>query len=356
MYKLLDNIMLICRDEDHRKSTEAMQAYLVDPSNKSQLKNARTWGSWTEYGPRVKTESGKWRYEWEKEHEPLEFTFENKNFGLELLDCAGGSSQGGKLSFWNCIVTRDDKRFKIGINSEMLLEVLKNATFVNGVCQGDLRFVTDNGKVGMCTEGSEIHKNAIKDMELKAAVKSKSVNKFSFGDFVETPTLKEIYLGTVNQYYVFDPGERNATYHHSYFDYRYCTLTKLAKPITYHIFDSVYGNKTKVSEYVDNYGPSHYSYPDFKKTCPKRVISGKLELDYTEKEFKEKLFNKMHDFVAFEEYAKGAYLTLYQDRILYYFLSKQTFGFGFEPFEISDDIMNKIKAAGINYVDESEHA
>jgi hypothetical protein len=144
MYKLLDNIMLVCRDEHHRKSADALQAYLVDPSNKNQLKSARTWATYTEYGNYVKTESGKWEYEWTKKHDPLEYTFGNQRFKLELLDCAGGSSQGGKLSFWNCIVSKDDQRFKIGINSEMLLELLKNATFVKGVCQDDLLFVTDN--------------------------------------------------------------------------------------------------------------------------------------------------------------------------------------------------------------------
>lgn len=352
MYKLLDNIMLVCRDEDHYKSTDAMQAYLVDPSNKNQLKSARTWATWTEYGPSIKTESGRWEREWEKQHEPIEYTFGNQHFKLELLDCAGGSSQGGKLSFWNCIVSKEDKRFKIGINSDMLLELLKNATFVKGVCQDDLLFVTDNGKVGMCAEGSEIHKNAIKDMELKAAVKSKSVNKFSFGDIVETSTLKEIYLGTINQYYVFDPGERNATYHYSYFDYRYCTLTKLAKPITYHIFDSAYGNKTKVSEFLNDYGTSRwYSYPNFKKTCPKRAIGGKLELDCSEEYFKTELINKIYDYAAFEKYVNESYIKP-EDRILYYFLGKGTFGFGFEPFEIPAAIMNKIKAAGIRYIEE----
>ena len=109
MYKLLDNIMLVCRDEEHYKSSDAMQAYLVDPSNKKQLKSAQDWATWTDYGPRVKTESGRWESEWEKKHEPIEYTFGNQHFKLELLDCAGGSSQGGKLSFWNCIVSKDDK-------------------------------------------------------------------------------------------------------------------------------------------------------------------------------------------------------------------------------------------------------
>lgn len=353
MYKLLDNIMLICRDEDHLKSTEAMQAYLVDPSNKSQLKNARTWGSWTEYGPSVKTESGRWQHEWEKKHEPLEFTFENKNFGLELLDCAGGSSQGGKLSFWNCIVTRDDKRFKIGINSDMLLELLKNATFVNGVCQGDLRFVTDNGKVGMCTEGSELHKNAIKDMELKALVKNNSVSKFEFGDILKTTMLHEVYLGTLTRYYTFDPGD-NVRRYTNYYDFRGCTLTKLAKPVKYHVFDSV-STQTKLSNFSDYYGASRYAYPDFKKSCPKRTIDGKIDLDISQEEFYKRVVDKIYDFDAYLDYYKQSYgRTPNEDTVLYYFLGAASFGYNTEPFEIPKDIMSRLKAAGMKYIDETK--
>jgi hypothetical protein len=353
MYKLLDNIMLVCRDEKHRKSVDALQAYLVDPSNKNQLKSARTWATWTEYGDYVKTESGKWEYAWTEKHEPLEYTFGNQHFRLELLDCAGGSSQGGKLSFWNCIVSKDNQRFKIGINSEMLLELLKNATFVNGVCQDGLLFVTDNGKVGMCAEGSQVHRDAIKDMELKAESKKKAVSKFAFGDVITTPTLKEVYLGTITQYYTFDPGN-NSQYNYSRMYYRDCTITKLAKPITYHVFDSAYGDKTKISEFLNDYGTTRwYSYPDFKKTCPKRVIDGKLELDCSEEYFKEELIKKIYDYKAFKEYAKKSYYSA-EDRILYYFLSKDAFGFGFEPFEIPEEIMSKIKVAGIRYIDETK--
>lgn len=354
MYKLLDNIRLVCRDEDYykNKSTDVLQAYLVDPSNKKQLESARNWATWTEYGPSVKTESGKWEREWTKEHKPLEYTFGNQHFNLELLDCAGGSSQGGKLSFWNCIVSKNNQRFKIGINSDMLLELLKNATFVKGVCQDDLLFVTDNGKVGMCAEGSEVHKAAIKDMELRAESKKKAVSKFSFGDIVTTPTLKEVYLGTITQYYTFDPGI-NANRYAIDYNLHDCTITKLAKPITYHVFDSVYGNKTKISEFLDGYGTSRWcSYPDFKKTCPKRVIDGKFEIDCSEECFKEELIKKIYDYKAFEEYVKSSYLTTAKDRVLYYFLGKDTFGFGSEPFEIPNEIMYKIKSAGIKYIEE----
>jgi hypothetical protein len=62
---------------------------------------------------------------------------------------------------------------------------------------------------------------------------------------------------------------------------------------------------------------------------------------------------KIYDYKAFENYATKTYITP-EDRQLYYFLSKDEFGLGNEPFEIPDEIMNKIKAAGIRYIDETE--
>ena len=102
-YKLIDEIMLVCRDKKESDeswggrgtTTENYQAYLVDPANKKQLEAARHWAKYTEYGPGKYNEEGKYVREWEIEHEPVEFTFENKDFTLELKDCAGGSSQGG---------------------------------------------------------------------------------------------------------------------------------------------------------------------------------------------------------------------------------------------------------------------
>ena len=55
----------------------------------------------------------------------------------------------------------------------------------------------------------------------------------------------------------------------------------------------------------------------------------------------------------FEEYSKKSYIRP-EDRVLYYFLSKEEFGLGFESFEIPEDIMHKIQAAGVKYVDETK--
>lgn len=358
-YKLLDQIILVCRDEAEHEDSHGVnrsgcyQAYLVDPSNKKQLESARYWAKWTEYGPSFKNEeTGKWEREYEIKHDPVEFTFDNNGFELELKDCAGGSSQGGKLSFWNCLVTKDHKTFMIGINSDMLLDLLKNATFVNGKCQSQLIFITQKGKVGMTIEGSETYKQCVQDRELLSAFKSSQTSKFTFGDRVSTATIDDVYLGTITKYYDFDPGEKNATWHYRYFDISACKITKLKKPVTYHLFESLYRDRS-LKTILDEYDSSIYSYPDVKKTCPKRTIMGKIEMDCTEAEFKQGIVDKTYDFDNFytkykERYGKDGE----KSKIFYYFLGKHTFGYGFEPFELSDEIMAKVKEYGIKYVEE----
>lgn len=371
-YKLINKIMLVCRDvaekdDSHSyydKYRDSYQAYLVDPSNKKQLETARHWAKWTEYGPSFKNEeTGRWDREYEITHDPVEFEFDNNGFELELLDCAGGSSQGGKLSFWNCVVTRDGNKFVIGINSDMLLELLKNAAFVNGKCQSPLIFITKSGKVGMTVEGSETWQQCIKDRELKKEMQAKAVSKFSFGDKISTATIKEIYLGTLTQYYKVETGDTRYYYNRELDPRRY-TVTKLAKPIVYHLTDSDwrYGsydlkNFAKVSEVIEYYKDSDsiYAYPDLKKKCAKRAISGKLELDVTEEDFYKALVEKTYDYESWENYCKQSYHHRHDDaHILCYFLSRNFFGFNTEPFELDEKLMQKIKDLGIRYIDETK--
>lgn len=357
-YKLLDRIMLVCRDHptytdsyNYSESTETIyQAYLVDPSNKKQLETARHWAKWIEYGPSYKNDEGEWVRDYKIEHKSVEFDYENNGFSLELRDCASESSQGGKLSFWNCLVTKDDKTFLIGINSEMLLDLLKSATFINGSCQSQLIFITKNGKVGMTVEGSETWQLCIKDRELKNSMKASMTSKYSFGDIVKTPTLTEVYLGTITQYYTFDQGS-NDRYGYRSVNYRDCAITKLAKPVTYHLFDNPYLGEKKLSDFIESYKKSIYSYPDLKKTCPKRTVDGRFDLDCTEEYFKQKLAEKIYDRTSYEDYQKEHCYTK-DSNILYYFLGQTYFGFGFEPFELSEELMSKIKTVGIKYVEE----
>jgi hypothetical protein len=173
------------------------------------------------------------------------------------------------------------------------------------------------------------------------------VSKFEFGDILKTTTLEEVYLGTLTRYYTFDAGRNVSRYTRDY-DLRDCTLTKLSKPIKYHVFDTIAG-QTKLSNFIDRY---KVSYPDFKKSCPKRVITNKINLDITQEEFYKQLIEKIYDFDAWLDYYMKHYLSPTENVALYYFLGFPCFGVGTKPFELSNELMYRIKTAGIRYVEE----
>ncbi len=360
-YKLLDKIILVCKDiPTGRDSNEASYpAYLVDPASEKQLESARNWAKWTEYGPRYKNEEGRWVHEYEVDHNPVEFMFDNDGFTLELLDCAGGSSQGGKLSFWNCLVKKDRKTFKIGINSEMLLDLLKIADFNKGACQSQLIFITQKGRVGLTVEGSDTYKQCIADRNLKKKFSTDTTSKYKFGDITKTTTMTEVYLGSVKQYYTFDIGRNRDKYYYNRPNLRECTLIKRAKPATQHLFEHLYNEDKKVSAFVESYNSYRYSYPDFRNTRPKRVVEGAIDVDMTEEDFYKALLNKVYNF-EFHKELENKERSKYgwtpqereEDEAFYYFLSDWHFGIGTEGFELSEELLNKIKAAGVKYVEE----
>lgn len=346
-YKLIDEIILVCKKA--RRDEDYMQAYLVDPANKKQLETARHWATYTEYGPWHRDpETGRGAHEYQIEHDPVEFTFANEDFRLELLNCAGGSSQGGKLSFWNCLVKKDDNVFKIGINSEMLLDLLKNATFNKGACEDPLVFITCKGRVGLTIVGSDLYKQCLKDRELKNTIKAAATTKYSFGSSIQTATINEFYLGKLTRYYSFNSdGQVPCGYG---FDPRRITVTKLAKPVEVPLTDYDWGNIEKVSELLDKYSNSIYSSPVFVSKRPKRVVAGSLELDVTEEEFYKQLLGTG----SFKEYLKTHEDICVSD--LFRFLNRSLFGMGTEPFELDNELLKEMKAAGIRYIDETEQA
>ena len=235
----------------------------------------------------------------------------------------------------------------------MLLDLLKNSIFDKGVCQSQLIFITQNGKVGMTAAGSDTYKQCVADRELKNTLKANQVSKFEFGDILKTTTIEEAYLGTMYRYYIFNPGQ-NPNRYTRYYDFRDCTLTKLAKPIKYHLFDGIY-KQTKLSDFVDGYNVAQYYYPEFKKACPKRTVDGKLYLDITQEEFYKKVIDKIYDFDAYLDYYKKNYgRPQNEETALYYFLGSRSFGYNTEPFELSDDLINRLKTAGMKYIDETK--
>ena len=113
---------------------------------------------------------------------------------------------------------------------------------------------------------------------------------------------------------------------------------------------SAYKNELSQKE-IDGVSMSDFKDMQSKK---KATITGKINMDCTEAEFKQEVMNKTYDYDAFCKYMDESYhyKGCTAEKKLYYFLSKQTFGFGFEPFDLDPDLLDRIKKVGIKYVEE----
>ncbi len=252
--------------------TGKYQGYVVDANNKDMLASAHHWAKWTEYVQPYDKETH--TYKEVIEHEGVEHQFINEGFTLELLDSANSSSQGGKLSFWNCKISKDDKEFIIGIASDYLLEILLHNNFVNGVCQAPLSFARCKGGVGMMNKEMPSYQQFLKDEELRTTMSRGKTKKRVPGHLYSTLTGGDVYFSTFYCWYepVYQPDR--------YYSYRanFVGFKKLETP-TVHYWQPSYNKEfTKKSEYV-----SKYLYLDDK--IPARTDSGQVaEIDITDEE------------------------------------------------------------------------
>jgi len=226
------------------------QAYVVAEGNKKVLESARNWAScW--YA------------------DPIEHTYENGSFKLKLQDAADDSSNSGKLSFWNCVLTAPDgKEFLVGINAELLLDTLLENTFINGTCQNKVYLGRTASQVGVYTENMQSYKQSKLDDVMRANM-NKKTDKYVVGDIVSTLTKKQVYLGTI--YKIFDIKD---VYWESYYQTGYYRATSkehyavkfLAEPRLFHVFID-----------IDDLNEKGYScYPEWTDKMPKRVVTGHI--------------------------------------------------------------------------------
>ena len=238
------------------------QGYVVDAGNKKSLESAMRWAECREYDESLRPTKAP--YNWDKyyasviKHSGIEHRYQNGQFEITLCDSADGSSQGGKLAFWNCIITcPDGKEFLVGINADILLELLLKNTFVDGKCQSKVWLGRIRGtQVGAFTENMELYEQAQKDEASRQAA-AKASSKYNPGDIVKTLTDKDLYLGSVYQYYSFESG----------WHYRDNYLVIYDKPKLVHVYRSYYTGWNDTKEKLSD-------YYRIKNTKVKRVIIG----------------------------------------------------------------------------------
>lgn len=186
--------VIIVEKQDPNKNIH--QGYIVEPNNKSMLETALKWAKYRVY---EYDEKGNYIHNKYTDLEGIVHTYNKNEFTLELYDSASGSTQGGKLSFWNCLITcPDNKQFIIGINSDILINLLKHNTFINGKCNNPVSFGRAKGNVGAFTINMDEYKQAQEDDKLRTL---KNTTKYIPGDIVFSKTQTLLYIGEIEEYF-----------------------------------------------------------------------------------------------------------------------------------------------------------
>lgn len=267
-YKIPSKIKIV---RSNWKYENMDQGFIVDPDTKGQLETALNWAA---------------GYNDEKREEVKKNIIEtdNEGFEVEFLKPAGGSSQGGKLSFWDCKITKDDISYIVGINQDLLLELIKSATIIKGKVQEKCLFVKQRGNTGIIIKDSEIYRACMKEIETKNKLQNlKKTTNWEKGYYYNTPTgLSDIYIGDA---YLWFTEDKTSAWSKK-------IIHKIDKPIKIKIMiSSWYADRNKLLSEIIKDKTYFFEYigEEGKKTLPARfkVEEGKIDIDLTSEQLEE---------------------------------------------------------------------
>ena len=188
-WKKLDKIVIVYSADRTVKvdDKEYPLAYIVEDGNKKQLESALWWGECRRYNHGTG--------ETEK-FSPKFVTDDNSGFLLRILSAADDSSRGGKLSFWNCLMEKDGvESFVVGINADLLCDMIIETTLVNGKTNRDVFFARKRGQLGILHSDMSTYKDMIADDDRKKSLNKKKTTKWRIGYEYDTLNCSDVFLG-----------------------------------------------------------------------------------------------------------------------------------------------------------------
>lgn len=229
---------------------EYRKAYIVESGNTSQLDAAMRWAKWQDLAPTV-------------------IETDNSGFSLQLAKAADGSSQGGRLSFWMCIISKDGMEpVAVGLNSDLLIDVLLQSTFVNGKCNEKVVFARKGGQLGVLHEKMTQYKDLKDDIAKRKNINRGKTKKWQVGKVYSTITQSDVYLGAFKPHLKvsmdcrwYDDTQRRVT----------CSYYDNAKK-DMHVYTSTKYNVT----FDDIVRSAFIAYDAYKETVPSRQCTDQL--------------------------------------------------------------------------------
>ena len=302
-WKLMDKVgVAVCSQKpEHWRGKEQFDGYLFEVGDKNGQERAEEWAR---------------RYDnkWDKDketitYEPNVHIFDNEGFTVTILDSAGGSSQGGRLSFWKCKVEKDGVEFIVGVNDAILADLIRNSDMEKGKVKQEVMFARKGGQPGFIHKDMEAYQEAMADMKKKADLKTaKKTAKWEIGGIYSSLTQTDFCLGKVWDHYEevteTEPGWYGRTTK---------TLKKREKPVEVYAWAHFYNShddkevpKT-LQEYLEKELEDKRFYFSTGKP-PARAKAGQLGLGEKDGELLDKLFKLKEDYVNYhDDRIKGRY-------------------------------------------------
>lgn len=312
---------------------EYPQAMIASSEKENAIDTAKRWAS------------GK--YSGYTEEDYIEYIINNEGIELEILDSAKGSSQGGKLSFWNCILSKDNMKVVVGIGSDLLLELIRNSSFIKGKCQNKLMMARIGQHWGALHDGMPQYQEAIADMKVSNNFdKSRKTSSWEKGYEYYSKTRSDIYLYDL---YVWRICERINDYW--YYSNPHYKITEFKTPKKIKVTECVGWIKNRefktLSQLMANGGGKYNSeyYKEYLKLPPRIKGEKILDIDLDANDI-ELLLQKNR------EKTENEYFSSCPNWFSYVISS---FGVSATPYErpkLSERLLKEIKEKGVEIINE----
>ena len=191
-WKMMDKVgVAVCSQKPETwRGKEQFDGYIFEAEDEKARKAAEDWAERYDNKRDDKKETIVYK--------PNVHIFENEGFTVTILDSAGGSSQGGRLSFWKCKVEKDGVEFIVGVNDSILADLIRNSDIEKGTVKQKLMFARRGGQPGFIHKGMEAYAEAIKDTKHKADLKAmKKTSKWELGGVYSSLTITDVCLGPI---------------------------------------------------------------------------------------------------------------------------------------------------------------
>ena len=190
-WKQIGGISIIYSTNDNMEynGKKYPKAYIAETKNKKAIESGIKWAKGYYSNPTA----------------PKVVETDNNDFSFQIISAAGNSWQGGKLSFWMCLMEKKGiNPFAVGINADILCDLILETVMNKGKTDEKVFFARKNGQLGVLHKNMSSYQELLKDEQLKKDVAKKKTTKWKIGYKYQTLTTDDIMFGMFSKIVSFD--------------------------------------------------------------------------------------------------------------------------------------------------------